>query len=80
MIWVVLTVILVAVAALLIGGHLLLTSAERRGWIYYRTKDRPRPHSLGLLEQIYQPSITHVIDYEVTEQTEADQAVSGEDA
>lgn len=65
-----------AVAALAV--HLLLTWMDRRGWIWYRTKDRPRPGSLGLLEEIYQPSVEHVIEQAVTEETEADQAALGE--
>lgn len=79
MVWVVLVAIVVALALVIIGGHLLLTWAERRGWVYYRSTDRPRPHSLGLFEEIYQPSVTHVIDQQVVEETEADQAESGED-
>ncbi len=80
MLWLVLIGVVLGLAAVAVGGHLILTWAERRGWVYYRTKDRPRPQSLGLLEEIYQPSITHVIDEQVTEQTEADQAEAGEEA
>ena len=58
--------------------HLLLTWMNRRGWIWYRTKDRPRPTSLGLLEEIYQPSVEHVIEQQVSQETEADQAAKGE--
>ncbi len=79
MLWVVLVAIVVGLALVLLSGHLFLTWAERRGWVYYRSTDRPRPHSLGLFEEIYQPSITHVIDQQVNEDTEADQAESGED-
>jgi len=79
MVWVVLVAIVVTLALVIVGGHLLLTWAERRGWVYYRSSDRPRPHSLGLFEEIYQPSVTHVIDQQVMEETEADQAESGED-
>lgn len=79
MVWVVLIAIVAALTLIIVGGHLLLTWAERRGWVYYRSTDRPRPHSLGLFEEIYQPSVTHVIDQQVTEETEADQAASGED-
>jgi hypothetical protein len=79
MLWVVLAVGVVVLVLVLVAGHILLTWAERRGWIYYRSTDRPRPRSLGLLEEIYQPSITHVIDQQVTEETEADQAESGEE-
>ncbi len=76
--WVSLAIGVVVLVAVLVAGHLLLTWAERRGWVYYRSTDRPRPRSLGLLEEIYQPSITHVIDQQVTEETKADQAESGE--
>lgn len=79
MMWVALAIGVVVLVAVLVAGHLLLTWAERRGWVYYRSADRPRPRSLGLLEEIYQPSITHVIDQQVTEETEADQAGSGEE-
>ena len=79
MLWVVLAVGVVVLVLVVVAGHILLTWAERRGWIYYRSTDRPRPRSLGLLEEIYQPSITHVIDQQVTEKTEADQAESGEE-
>jgi hypothetical protein len=69
-------VVVLAVAAGVV--HLLLTWMERRGWIWYRTKDRPRPSSLGLIEEIYQPSVEHVIEQQVSEDTEADQAGQGE--
>ena len=74
---------LIAVVLLLllvfVAGHLLLTWTERRGWVYYRSADRPRPRSLGLFEEIYQPSVSHVMEQQVTEDTEADQNESGED-
>lgn len=69
-------VVVLAIAAGVV--HLLLTWMERRGWIWYRTKDRPRPSSLGLLEEIYQPSMEHVVEQQVSEETEADQAAQGE--
>ena len=80
MLWPILFSIVVILALVLVAGHFLLTWAERRGWVYYRSTDRPRPRSLGLLEEIYQPSITHVIEQQVAEETEADQAESGEGA
>ena len=80
MLWFVVICVLLGLAAVAVGGHLILTWAERRGWIYYRTKDRPRPQSLGLLEEIYQPSITHVLEEQVAEQTVADQNETGEGA
>ena len=58
--------------------HLVLTWMERRGWVYYRTKDRPRPSSLGLVEEIYQPSIEHGTEATTGERSRADQAESGD--
>lgn len=72
-------VVVAVLALVLIAGHLLLTWAERRGWVYYRTTDRPRPRSLGLFEEIYQPSVSHVMEQQATEATEADQSESGEE-
>lgn len=80
MLWLILFCVIAVLALVLVAGHSLLTWAERRGWVYYRSTDRPRPHSLGLFEEIYQPSVTHVIDHQVTEETEADQSESGEGA
>ena len=79
MLWVALIAVVVILMLVVVAGHFLLTWAERRGWVYYRSTDRPRPRSLGLFEEIYQPSVTHVIDQEVTEKTEADQTESGEE-
>jgi hypothetical protein len=58
--------------------HLILTYADRRGWVYYRNPDRQPPRSLGLLEEIYQPSITHVIEEEVSTESRADVSESGD--
>ncbi len=58
--------------------HIALTWANRRGWVYYRNPDAPKGSSIGLLEEIYQPSIAHVIDEESRERTEADQSESGD--
>ena len=69
---------IVAVLALVgLAIHVVLTWADRRGWVYYRNPGRRMPPSLGLLEEIYQPSISHVVDQQVTEDTEADQDPSG---
>lgn len=67
----------VALAAAAAVVHLLLTWMAGRGWVYYRSSDRPRPSSLGLIEEIYQPSMEHVIDEEARERTVADQEASG---
>ena len=68
-------VLALAVAAATV--HLVLSWMARRGWVYYRSQDRPRPSSLGLIEEIYQPSMEHVIDEEARERTVADQEASG---
>lgn len=54
-----LSVVIMILGLVLAAGHFLLTWAERRGWEYCRSIDRPSPRSLGLLEEIYQPSISH---------------------
>ena len=79
MLWVMLIAVVLLLLLVFVAGHLLLTWAERCGWVYYRSADRPRPRSLGLFEEIYQPSVSHVMEQQVTEDTEADQNESGED-
>ena len=76
--WMVIAALILALA-LIVGSalHLALTWANHKGWVYYRNEHRPPPRTLGLLEEIYQPSIEHVIDEETSEQTRADQAESG---
>jgi hypothetical protein len=59
-----------------LAAHLLLTAFNRRGWIYYRNPDAPKGRSLGLIEEIYQPSTTHVIDHETLEDSLRDQIES----
>ncbi len=51
---------------------------ERKGWLYWRKSERRGGGSLGLLEVIYQPSMTHVFEEETRQMTEADQDESGE--
>jgi len=70
--------VIAALAVLAIGAHLLLTWSDERGWVYYRNPDAPRGTSLGLLEEIYQPSTAHVIDQETLEDSIRDQAESGD--
>ena len=61
-----------------LATHVVLTWFEKRGWVYYRSTDRPRPRSLGMLEKICQPSMTHVIDHETLEDSVKDQSESGD--
>ncbi len=70
--------VLIALTCAALTVHLVLSWMERRGWVYYRTKDRPRPSSLGLVEEIYQPSIEHVTEEKTGEKSRADQAESGD--
>lgn len=75
-------VVIGIIVALMIAGltvHLVLTGMDRRGWVWYRNPDRARPSSLGLVEEIYQPSVEHVIERAIEDETLADQAESGED-
>jgi hypothetical protein len=57
----------------------LLRHAGRRGWVFNKYNSKlSHPRSLGLLEQIYQPSIQHVIEFEITDRTDAEQDEAGE--
>lgn len=69
---VVATLLVVAVAV-----HLTLTWADRKGWVWYRNADRPPPHTLGTLEEIYHPAMHHVIEEETRAATEAETPESG---
>jgi hypothetical protein len=78
---VLLTLGLIVVGVVIVGFLIdrLALWMESRGWIYWRRSERRGSASLGLLETIYQPSMTHVFEEETREQTEADQDESGED-
>ena len=78
MTWYVAIPAIVALTAIAVGAHLLLTWFERRGWVYYRSTHRPRPRSLGYLDEIHQPSSSHMIEEQISEETIADAADSGE--
>lgn len=69
------------VAALVVAGFAvdrLGLWMESKGWIYWRRTERRGSASLWMVEEIYQPSMTHVRQEEVRERTEADQDESGE--
>jgi hypothetical protein len=54
--------------------------AAERDWIYHATHN-PRPEgltSLGLLEEIYQPSIQHMVQEIAEEKARGDQAETGD--
>ena len=53
--------------------------AGKRGWVF--NKHNPRPIGSGMpmmLDQIYQPSIEHVIEEQTSESIRADQNESGD--
>lgn len=70
--------VLLGVAAALVALDRLALWAESRGWLYWRRSERRGGGSLGLLEEIYQPSMIHVFEEETRLQTEAEQDESGE--
>lgn len=74
-------VVAVGVVVLLIiasaAVHVGLTWADRRGWVWYRNPSRRPPRTLGLVEEIYHPSVHHVVDEEAREASEADGTESG---
>jgi len=77
-IWfVVVLAVIATLGAAAYGIHRLALYAERRGWIYYRTKGSGGTPWLGSLEGIYQPSMQHVVDEIVSEEIRADQDESG---
>ena len=74
-------VVIVIVGSVVAGGyavHRLALYADRRGWVYYKTKPKVRGTTLGLLDEIYNPAMTHVIDEQQHERTVADHDASGD--
>ncbi|MBT8197032.1 MAG: hypothetical protein KJO84_00885 [Acidimicrobiia bacterium] len=61
------------VMAVLYGLHRAATWAERRGWVYYRTKDRPRG-GMSLIGQIYHPSIEYTVEEEQSQRLDQDES------
>lgn len=78
MIWVFVVVAVVALGGAGYGLHRAALWAERRGWIYYKTKQRPPAPWLGTLESIYKPEVEHVIEEASGEAARADQDESGD--
>ena len=56
--------IALVVGALLYGGHTLATHADRKGWIYYRTKPPAGAGSRAIMRAtaVFDPPIEHVIE------------------
>ena len=65
------------VVALLYGLHRIAVYAEHRGWLYYRTRP-PRMRSLGLLEELSDPSVEYRIEEQASEAIRADREESGD--
>lgn len=65
------------IAALLFALHLLASFAERKGWIYYRTRP-PRVRMLGFFEELVDPSVEHRVEQETSEAIRADRVDPGE--
>ena len=71
------------IAALLVGraGNRLGRWAGERGWVYNKHNPR-RPGSgagsLGLFEEVFQPSVRHVIEEQSSERLRAEQDESGD--
>jgi hypothetical protein len=59
--------------------HRLSRLAGERDWVYNKHNPRPRGGgTLGLLEEIYQPSIQHVIEERSSQRARGSQDESGE--
>ena len=71
--------IVVVVVAALYGLHRLALFAESRGWVYYRTRP-PRVRTLGLLEELVDPSVEYRMEEQAAEAIRADADESGEGA
>ena len=76
--WVMAILVILVLALIALLTHLLLTSFDRRGWVYYRNPGAPKGSWLGLLEEIYQPSATHATDQQTLEDSLNDQTESGD--
>ena len=65
------------VLALLLVLHVFALLAERRGWIYYRTRP-PRVGTLGLLEALVEPEVEHMVEEQSSESLRADPSEWGD--
>lgn len=60
-------------------AHRAALWAEARGWIFYKKKPRFRGSTLGFLEEIYNPSMQHVMEERDSERGSGSQEESGDD-
>ncbi|MCJ7780649.1 MAG: hypothetical protein MUQ27_07470 [Acidimicrobiia bacterium] len=64
---------------LTLGFFLNSRWAAQRGWVFNKHNSRPRGSGMPmLLDQIYQPSIEHMIEEQTSEAIRADQDESGD--
>jgi hypothetical protein len=78
--FVTLGIVAVVIGLIAYAWHRLAVFAAERDWIYHE-KHNPRPKgmtSLGLLEEIYQPSIQHMVQEIAEEKARGDQAQTGD--
>jgi hypothetical protein len=69
----------VLATALVLGAIMNSRWAAKRGWVF--NKHNPRPTGSGIpmmLDEIYQPSISHMIEEQTSESIRADQSESGD--
>jgi hypothetical protein len=72
----ILVVVLISIGYAL---HRLSRLAGERDWIYNKHNPRPRGGgTLGLLEEIYQPSIQHVVEERSSQRARGSQNESGD--
>ena len=57
--------------------HRVATYAASRGWVYYRNGPK-RGYSLGLIEEVFQPSMEFALEEESSEAVKADIPRSGQ--
>lgn len=69
--------IAILVIAVIYGLHRLALFAEERGWIFYKTRP-PRMRTLGLLEELADPSAEYRIEEQSSEAIRADDEESGQ--
>ena len=68
-----------ALIILLYVIHRLALWADKRGWLFYRTKPRFKGSSLGLIESVYNPAMEHVVEERGGERARGSQEESGDD-
>lgn len=65
------------VIAVLYGLHRLALFAEERGWLFYKTRP-PRMRTLGLFEELADPSVEYRIEEQSSEAIRAGEERSGQ--